>query len=160
MSCRLRSEGLADRLGALIHRVGRLALSGVVVAFAMTGLVGCDLRGQVCTPTAMPGHYTLRHGLDTFDVRLAKDGTGTASYNTDPVEHVTWEWEPTGGQVFVGISSTMAARWSALNDSTKGLPETAKFNRADFGLTPICSSGLAKKLSIDLEDLVYFKRVD
>lgn len=132
-------------------RTKHLSIGAVATAF----LVGCS---QTCTPAAVNGRYTLRSGPDTYELRLAKDGSGLFFQNDRQVGGFTWEWEPVPEQVFLNVSGEVLDRLSAL-DAHPTRHET-KFRSAYFGMSPQCRSGLAATLGIGVDEEVRFSRVD
>jgi hypothetical protein len=132
------------------------AFIGVCAActLASTVLAGCS---RTCTQSAVVGNYTIRSGADTYDLRLANDGTAILSRDGRSIAHLPWDWY--GEQIFLHVDSgEVFDQLETLADPDHVMARAgiaarthgAKVNVA-FGLTPECWFGSVKALRIGAE---------
>jgi hypothetical protein len=107
----------------------------------MAALVGCS---HTCTPAATVGIYSMKAAADTYDLNLAKNGSGSISRNGQ-AESITWEWA--NQQVFLHVSRELLEDLGKLiGHQTPS--DAAGFRSGYFGLDPKCHAGRATELSL------------
>jgi hypothetical protein len=107
----------------------------------MAALVGCS---HTCTPAETVGIYSLKAAADTYELNLAKDGSGSISHNGQ-AESIRWEWA--NQQVFLHVSREILEDLGKLiGHQTPS--DAASFRSGYFGLDPQCHTGRATELSL------------
>ena len=131
---------------------------GFIPICLTVAVVGC---GHACHPSDVAGEYEARSGRGDYQLHLSPDGSGVISLNRNPVESLSWEFEPRSAQIFLRVSRDITDQLKVLAGEPKTWSGSVPWKTGYFGLTPVCGSAhQAVRLELSVDGEHYFSRTD